>query len=247
MSSMSRSTSSSLMGFSVSQPFVGAPLQFFPAMGSKELDKMIDAYIPGDAPILDKTAIVSVEFFQYTLSTGESYKFFMVYPTAGSTGTSPTVASSHSGFTTSPSTSESQWTSPSLQTMSCRSSSKRATSNDLSNLPGMKIMTKDGRDVTNSASRGCKTKEQRDHAHLMRKLKACDTCKRKKTKCDPSHKRSLTGVSSAKVTKRTSTRPHPPTAPAQQHIPDSFELEQMVNLPSSLDTPQLNSNRKLLD
>ncbi len=53
----------------------------------------------------------------------------------------------------------------------------------------MKIMTKDGEDVTNSASRGCKTKEQRDHAHLMRIMKACDACRRKKIRCDPSHKK----------------------------------------------------------
>jgi len=53
----------------------------------------------------------------------------------------------------------------------------------------MKILTKDGLDVTNSASRGSKTKEQRDHAHLMRIIKACDSCKKKKIRCDPSHKK----------------------------------------------------------
>ena len=41
-------------------------------------------------------------------------------------------------------------------------------------------MTKDGIDVTNSAGRGTKTKEQREHAHLMRIMKACDACKKKK-------------------------------------------------------------------
>jgi hypothetical protein len=47
-------------------------------------------------------------------------------------------------------------------------------------LPGFSIMTKDGIDVTNSAGRGTKTKEQREHAHLMRIMKACDSCKKKK-------------------------------------------------------------------
>jgi hypothetical protein len=47
-------------------------------------------------------------------------------------------------------------------------------------LPGFSIMTKDGIDVTSSAGRGTKTKEQREHAHLMRIMKACDACKKKK-------------------------------------------------------------------
>ncbi len=62
-----------------------------------------------------------------------------------------------------------------------RQSSKKAagSSGDFSSHPGMRIMTKDGRDVTNSASRGSKTKEQRDHAldadhEGMRQLQAKD-------------------------------------------------------------------------
>jgi len=47
-------------------------------------------------------------------------------------------------------------------------------------IPGFQIMTKDGVDVTSSAGRGTKTKEQREHAHLMRIMKACDACKKKK-------------------------------------------------------------------
>lgn len=49
-------------------------------------------------------------------------------------------------------------------------------------LPGFSIMTKDGIDVTSTAGRGTKTKEQREHAHLMRQLKACAECKRKKVR-----------------------------------------------------------------
>lgn len=216
MSSMSRNNSTaSLMGFSVHQPAIGAALQFFPAMGSKQLDDMIDAYVPGDASILDKRAVVSMEFFAHSMTTGDLFKFFMVYPALSSGNPSPMMDSEYySGFSTSPAMSESQWANSSR--ISSPSSSKRATStHDFSNLPGMKIMTKDGRDVTNSASRGCKTKEQRDHAHLMRIIKACDSCRRKKTKCDPSHKRTSAGTSSGKVTKKTSRNPRPAAAPPQ--------------------------------
>jgi hypothetical protein len=205
------------MGFSVHQPAIGAPLQFFPAMGSKQLDDMINAYIPGDASILDKRAAVSMEFFQYTIATGDLFKFFMVYSNVPSNGASPAVDSGYcSGFTTSPAMSDSPWANTSSPQMASPSSSKKiASTTDFSNLPGMKIMTKDGQDVTNSASRGCKTKEQRDHAHLMRIIKACDACRRKKTKCDPSHKRSAAGTASGKVTKKTSKNSRPTAAPPQ--------------------------------
>ncbi|OTB12855.1 hypothetical protein K445DRAFT_177342 [Daldinia sp. EC12] len=185
------SSSTSLMGFSVHQPAIGAPLQFFPAMGSKQLDEMIDAYVPGDASILEKRATVSMEFFEHSMATGELFKFFMVYPTLGSTTESPSTTLADSGYAsnfTSPVMSESQWTqasnaSSSSERRTQKSSPKKAAlSNDFSHLPGMKILTKDGKDVTNSASRGCKTKEQRDHAHLMRIIKACDSCRRKKAK-----------------------------------------------------------------
>ncbi|KAI0805471.1 hypothetical protein GGR55DRAFT_655393 [Xylaria sp. FL0064] len=217
MSSMSRNNSvNSLMGFSVHQPTLGSPLQFFPAMGSKQLDEMIDAYVPGNASILDKRAAVSMEFFEHTMATGDLFKFFMVYPTLGSTNTSPTMDSGyHSNFTTSPVMSESQWNNSLSQATSPPSTKKSSSANDFSHLPGMKIMTKDGRDVTNSASRGCKTKEQRDHAHLMRIIKACDSCRRKKTKCDPSHKRPAAGTSSGRITKKASKNPRPAAAPPQ--------------------------------
>ncbi|KAI0012017.1 hypothetical protein F4779DRAFT_614969 [Xylariaceae sp. FL0662B] len=202
MSAMARDPSAALMGFSVHQPAIGAPLQFFPAMGSKQLDELINAYVPGDSNILDKRAAVSMEFFEHTMASGELFKFFMVYP-LGSATESPTNSMVDSGYAssfTSPVMSESQWAQQasnasfsSSQRKARHSSSKKASPpTDFSHLPGMKIMTKDGRDVTNSASRGCKTKEQRDHAHLMRIIKACDACKKKKVRCDPSHKRSTT-------------------------------------------------------
>lgn len=85
----------------------------------------------------------------------------------------------------------------------------------------MKIMTKDGMDVTNSASRGSKTKEQRDHAHLMRIIKACDSCRKKKIRCDPSHKKRgvaqaatpVPATASRTAKPRTSPPPPPPSEP----------------------------------
>ena len=231
------------MGFSVNQPAIGAPLQFFPAMGSKQLDEMIDAYVPGDASILEKRTAVSMEFFQHSIATGELFKFFMVYPTVPSANTSPTMESEyHSSYTSSPAMSDSQWTgsySTSSQTVSLSTSKRATAANDFSNLPGMKIMTKDGRDVTNSASRGCKTKEQRDHAHLMRMLKACDSCRRKKTKCDPSHKRPAAGTSSGKITKKSSKTPRaapaaaaPPISAKEASINTEFDNIFTASLPS---------------
>ncbi|KAI1498389.1 hypothetical protein F5X99DRAFT_393646 [Biscogniauxia marginata] len=231
MASMFRNPSlHSLMGFSVHQPAIGAPLQFFPAMGSKQLDEMINAYVPGNASILDKRAAVSVEFFEHTMATGELFKFFMVYPDLGTAVESP-ASSSASGYgsslNTSPVISESQWTQTSSASLSpshkARASSSKkavATTSDFSHIPGMKIMTKDGRDVTNSASRGCKTKEQRDHAHLMRIIKACDACRKKKIRCDPSHKRRVASSPEAKVTKKAKVA-RPTAAPPQRAVEET--------------------------
>ncbi|RYP71502.1 hypothetical protein DL771_004757 [Monosporascus sp. 5C6A] len=182
-----------LMGFSVHQPSIGAALQFFPPMGSKELDQMIDAYVPGNASVLDKRTVVTCEFVQHSIATGELFKFFLVYPTSVSDSFDSPVSLQDSGygsFNTSPVMSEGQWANTASPSRSKpRSPSKKATASDFSHMPGMKIMTKDGVDVTNSASRGCKTKEQRDHAHLMRIIKACESCRKKKVRCDPSHKK----------------------------------------------------------
>jgi hypothetical protein len=76
-------------------------------------------------------------------------------------------------------------TTPSSRTSSGRFSKKASSKRDSKKaaevrLPGFSIMTKDGVDVTSTAGRGTKTKEQREHAHLMRIMKACDACKKKK-------------------------------------------------------------------
>ncbi|KAL2878008.1 hypothetical protein SGCOL_006755 [Colletotrichum sp. CLE4] len=206
-------STATFQGFSISQPFLGASLQFYPEMGTQELDNLVNAYLPGSASIQEKRATVSMDFFAFSQLTGETFKYYPVVSKSSSSatssaGSSPMQNSSSSSNFVSPVISDWSWSqsTPSSASAStpmsssqesvCSKSSKRAASsatkpvaNDFSHLPGMKIMTKDGRDVTNSASRGCKTKEQRDHAHLMRIIKACDACKKKKVKCDPSHKK----------------------------------------------------------
>ncbi|KAM4061163.1 transcription factor Cys6 [Hirsutella rhossiliensis] len=194
-------------GFSVYQPALGAQLQFFPALGTQRLDDLINAHVPGPASIKDKRASVSLDFLGYARTTGQTFKFYPAAPSLAEsplTGSPPALDSASSSFNVSPVTSSWDWSA--TASVSSRSSTHRRPSakvasssttsppsrhhtTDFSSLPGMKILTKDGLDVTNSASRGSKTKEQRDHAHLMRIIKACDSCRRKKIRCDPSHKK----------------------------------------------------------
>ena len=183
-------------GFYVFQASLGTPLQFHPALGTPELDSLMDAYLPSPAPIQDKRASISVDFFDYFRLTGESIKFYQVPDWVSSTSSSPNSVqdSGYGSFTASPldptwswplgNTASTPSTSASTPQISRRSKkpARQPSATDFSNLPGMKILTRDGRDVTNTATRGCKTKEQRDHAHLMRIMKACDACKRKKVR-----------------------------------------------------------------
>ncbi|KDN69278.1 hypothetical protein CSUB01_10783 [Colletotrichum sublineola] len=206
-------TAAAFQGFSISQPFLGAALQFYPEMGTQQLDDLINAYVSGSASILEKRATVSMDFFAHSQLTGETFKYYAVAGQSFSTrtssaGSSPMQGSSYSPNFVSPIISDWSWSQstsssasvstpasvtreaiPSKPSKKTASSAAKPHVSDFSHLPGMKIMTKDGRDVTNSASRGCKTKEQRDHAHLMRIIKACDACKKKKVRCDPSHKK----------------------------------------------------------
>ncbi|KAL6797768.1 hypothetical protein GGI42DRAFT_355798 [Trichoderma sp. SZMC 28013] len=221
-------------GFSVYQPQLGAQLQFFPALGSQELDDMMNAYIPGPAALKEKRATISLDFLEHSQLTGQTFKFYPVYYSSSPVAASPVNSIATSSFNTSPVNSTLDWSqasaSPSVSSRSSISKSRRTSKSnnlvarysaiDLSNLPGMKIMTKDGEDVTDSASRGSKTKEQRDHAHLMRIIKACDSCRRKKIRCDPDHKKrsaSQTQPQSAtKAAKKARTSPPAATTPALQ-------------------------------
>ncbi|TGO29780.1 hypothetical protein BPAE_0011g00520 [Botrytis paeoniae] len=250
--------------FTITQPFLGAPLQFQPALGSKELEELIDAYVVGDACKQDKLSTVTIDFYNHAtvdINTGSLVRRYDVMPwTFGqspsqsqSSGLSPPI------FTPSPASSAtfadsacSSMSTPPNRTMGSRVTKK--TKKDTTKksaearLPGFSIMTKDGIDVTNSAGRGTKTKEQREHAHLMRIIKACDECKRKKIRCDPSHRRaSHTNTPRAS----TSSRPSPPsqsypstaastpslsretTQGSEQSSPpaDSFSIEDFVLFP----------------
>ncbi|KAK4161417.1 hypothetical protein QBC43DRAFT_217609 [Cladorrhinum sp. PSN259] len=204
-------------GFSVFQPTLGATLQWLPQIGTPELDDMINAFLPGPASIGDKRAHIAMDFFEYSRLTGETTKFYPVMTQATTPVASPYDSGYGSNFNTSPVVSDlSSWTqspvafAPVEDLSAPRTTAKKSSASstvDFASHPGMRIMTKDGRDVTNSASRGCKTKEQRDHAHLMRIIKACDACKRKKIRCDPSHRKrtgsqASTSPTEAKVTKK---------------------------------------------
>ncbi|TFA99028.1 hypothetical protein CCMA1212_009210 [Trichoderma ghanense] len=233
MASQYASTAPLPQGFSVYQPQLGAQLQFFPALGTQELDDMINAYIPGSAPLKEKRATISLDFLEHSQLTGQTFKFYPVYYSSSPMAASPVNSTATSSFSNaSPANSALDWSqasaSPSASSRSSVSKSRKASKSsglvarypavDLSHLPGMKIMTKDGQDITDSASRGSKTKEQRDHAHLMRIIKACDSCRRKKIRCDPDHKKRPASQtqpqSAAKPTKKARTTPQAAATPA---------------------------------
>lgn len=252
---MSRNTSTTtFQGFSVYQPSLGATLQWLPALGTQELDDLITSFLPGPASIQDKRAHISMDFFEYARQTGQNFKFYSV-SNASFTSTTNSPASTtmydsgyNSGMNTSPAVSDlgSSWTRSSAGFAGSSDHSKphavpKRPSNDFSGHPGMRIMTKDGRDVTNSASRGSKTKQQRDHAHLMRIIKACDSCKRKKTRCDPSHKKKSTAQAppaQAETKTHKKTKKMTPALPVALPLldPSQFVPEESFN-PMDTDAP----------
>ncbi|RDW66879.1 hypothetical protein BP5796_09628 [Coleophoma crateriformis] len=218
--------------FTITQPFLGAPLQFSPALGSKELEVLVDAYVMGAGSHNEKLSEVTIDFYNFAtvdILTGALVRRYDILPVPFATSPSlgmdldldldldfssdvmftPSPSSgydsSFTGFTPPATTPSSSFTSSAAASTSGTKSQKskdthRVTKKSSSakreskaaataRLPGFSIMTKDGVDVTTSAGRGTKTKEQREHAHLMRIMKACDACKRKKVKCDPSHPR----------------------------------------------------------
>ena len=233
-------------GFSVYQPAIGAPLQFFPPLRTQELDDLISACIPGASSAHEKRASISLDFLEHSQVTGQNFKFYPVHsapsPAASSPATgSPSLDSVNSSFNVSPVTSSWDWSAASVASSRHSTSSRRPSKtnspphvqrNNFAQIPGMKILTKEGLDVTETAVRGTKTKEQRDHAHLMRIIKACDSCRRKKIRCDPSHKKraSQQAVSDAGIAKpaRKAKTAKPPAGP--KPVAASAETE----LPSSV-------------
>jgi hypothetical protein len=261
-----------LSSFTITQPFLGAPLQFSPALGSQELEELIDAFVTGSASKQDKLSEVTIDFYNHAtvdLNTGALVRRYDV------------LLSSWTGnaFEQSPTQSQSSGFSPAIYTPSPTSSAmlgdsgygsismtppNRARNARVSKkprketkkaaevrLPGFSIMTKDGVDVTSSAGRGTKTKEQREHAHLMRIMKACDECKRKKIKvslyqpdlgvqkltclqCDPSHRRPHTEMSrsSTSTTKSSSSRQNPSPSISTPSLSRETTRDSQESLPS---------------
>ncbi|TVY93383.1 hypothetical protein LAWI1_G000596 [Lachnellula willkommii] len=205
--------------FTITQPFLGAPLNFLPALGSQELEQLVDAYVLGNASKQDKLSEVTIDFYNHAtvdLNTGALVKTYNVFafeqsPTESQSSFSPSM------YTPSPSASmsfgDSGYGSLSMTPPARKSGgrvSKKPTKKDAkkvaeARLPGFSIMTKDGIDVTSTAGRGTKTKEQREHAHLMRIMKACDACKKKKIRCDPSHSRQSNEMSRTSTTSTAKT------------------------------------------
>jgi hypothetical protein len=198
---MAMASTSRISSFTITQPFLGAPLQFQPVLGSQELDELVNAYVAGSGSKQDKLSEVTIDFYNRAtvdLSNGALVRRYDVVLPSRALGQSPTQSQS-SGFsppiyTPSPGSSatfgDSGNTSTSM-TPPSRSRQSRVSKKALKKetkktaqlrLPGFSIMTKDGVDVTSSAGRGTKTKEQREHAHMMRIMKACDDCKRKKVR-----------------------------------------------------------------
>ncbi|TVY40137.1 hypothetical protein LSUB1_G003382 [Lachnellula subtilissima] len=200
---MASTSTNPFTSFTITQPFLGAPLNFVPALGSQELEQLVDAYVLGNASKQDKLSEVTIDFYNHAtvdLNTGALVKTYNVFafeqsPSESQSSFSPSM------YTPSPSASmsfgDSAYGSLSMTPPARKSGgrvSKKPTKKDAkkvaeARLPGFSIMTKDGIDVTSTAGRGTKTKEQREHAHLMRIMRACDACKKKKIRCDPSHSR----------------------------------------------------------
>lgn len=194
------SSNPTVSSFTITQPFLGAPLQFLPALGSQELEELVDAYVAGPASKQDKLSEVTIDFYNHAtvdLSNGALVRSYDVVLPSRSFGQSPTQSHSSglspSIYSPSPSSMAAfgDFGNASTRTPANRSRhgriSKKAPKKEAKrgaefSLPGFSIMTKDGVDVTNSAGRGTKTKEQREHAHLMRIMKACEDCKRKKVR-----------------------------------------------------------------
>ena len=161
--------------FTVTQYMLGSPLQFEPAMGSRELDHMIDHYIPGHANLQQKRAQVVLEFLNFVDASTYPHPVSLHYRVT----LDVTSSKRHQGgAAASVARTPTKSTTIVSRKRSCHEFA--AKESDAKRLPGFSIMTKDGVDITDHASRGPKTKEQKEHAALMRKLKACGPCKRSK-------------------------------------------------------------------
>src|SRR6187402_2791891 len=96
------STNRTYTSFTITQPFLGAPLQFQPALGSKELEELVDVYVIGSASKQDKLSEVTIDFYNNAtvdLNTGALTRRYDVFHPAWANAfeQSPTQSQS-SGF-----------------------------------------------------------------------------------------------------------------------------------------------------
>lgn len=172
----------SFNSFSITQSALGSPLEFEPALGSQELDDLINNYITDNATTQQKRARVVLEFLNSIDAYSYQHPVCLHYYAPLSISSqlpsrqSSTMPSTHK--TTKIESANPSKTPSSLKRV--RQEPSFGETSSAKRLPGFSILTRDGVDITEYASRGPKTKEQRDHAALMRKLKACAACKRSK-------------------------------------------------------------------
>ncbi len=178
--------------FSITQVSLGSPLQFEPALGSKELDDLVDAYIPGPASLQQKRAQVSLDFFSTVEASslpGPVSRLYHVYHPATSPAatqqSTPDWRISNSSTEVANDLRSGSFvnsTASQISTKRPRKELKPPSAASSKRLPGFSLLTRDGVDITEYASRGPKTKEQRRHAALMRKIGSCPSCKKSKQK-----------------------------------------------------------------
>lgn len=160
-------------------------------MHSKELAEAIHAYIPGSFTLQEKQRQISSEFcFWRSMACpeGPASYFYDASPVLEFSSFSsnelsfdqhlPSMIEQSSFGTKESSGSKSAPTRRSKANKVAKKTPAKVASGP--RLPGFSIMTKDGIDITDLAPRGPKTKEQREHAAMMRKLQACPTCKKRK-------------------------------------------------------------------
>ena len=86
--------------FTITQAFLGAPLQFTPALGSYELEQLVDAYVVGNGTKAEKLSEVTIDFYNNAtvdLTNGALVRTYHVIPFWDAFEQSPTESYS-SGY-----------------------------------------------------------------------------------------------------------------------------------------------------
>jgi hypothetical protein len=86
--------------FTITQAFLGAPLQFTPALGSQELEQLVNAYVLGNGSKAEKLSEVTIDFYNNAtvdLTNGALVRTYHVFPLWDAFEQSP-IESHSSGF-----------------------------------------------------------------------------------------------------------------------------------------------------